>query len=70
MYSYFRYARRELNYKDLPDDFRDELSARGLVLSQGWGNFYEREPEELRHVFLRDPAQLEPLIAEFSRGRS
>jgi Phytanoyl-CoA dioxygenase (PhyH) len=70
MYSYFRYARRELHYVDLPEEFRKALADRGLVLSQGWGNFYEREPEELRHVYLRDPAQLEPLIEEFSRAGS
>lgn len=66
MYSYFRYARRELRYRDLPEDFRQQLAAEGLVLSQGWSNFYERQPDDLRHVFLRDPEQLEPLIAEFA----
>ena len=66
MYSYFRFARKELSYRDLPADFRSELDDRGLVLSQGWTNFYRREPQELRHVHLPDPSRLTPLIDEFS----
>jgi hypothetical protein len=66
MYSYFRYARKELRYRDLPDDFAAELADRGLVLSQGWTNFYREQPQELRHVHLPDPTQLQPLIEEFS----
>lgn len=68
MYSYFRYARKELHYRDLPDSLRSELAARDLVLARGWGNFYLDEPDELRHVHLPDPSKLEPLIAEFARG--
>jgi ectoine hydroxylase-related dioxygenase (phytanoyl-CoA dioxygenase family) len=66
MYSYFRYARRELVYRDLNEDFRRELADRGLVLSNGWGNYYEQSPQDLRHAFLTDPDTLEPLIEEFS----
>jgi hypothetical protein len=66
MYSYFRYARKELSYRDLPADFRHELAARGLVLSHGWTNFYRRQPQELRHVHLPDLSRLTPLIDEFS----
>jgi hypothetical protein len=67
MYSYFRYARKELRYRDLSDDFAAELADRGLVLSRGWTNFYRDQPQELRHVHLPDPSQLEPLIEEFSQ---
>lgn len=67
MYSYFRYARRELSYKDLPPDYRSALADRGLVLTAGWGNYYLRHPDDLRHAFLRRPETLEPLIAEFTR---
>ncbi len=70
MYSYFRYARKELRYRDLPDDFKAQLAERGLVLRQGWGNFYERAPQDLRHVYLRKPEQLESLIAEFTAAGS
>jgi Phytanoyl-CoA dioxygenase (PhyH) len=66
MYSYFRYARRELAYRDLSENFRRELADRGLVLSNGWGNYYEQFPQDLRHAFLTDPDTLEPLIEEFS----
>lgn len=66
MYSYFRYARRELHYRDLPADFRQQLAGHGLALSNGWTNFYERQPGDLRHVYLRDPEQLGPLMAEFA----
>ena len=67
LYSYFRFARKELPYRDLPPALRAVLADRGLVLSQGWANFYRRHPQELRHVHLRDQAELEPLIARFSR---
>ncbi len=67
MYSYFRYARKELGYRDLADGFRDQLDERGLVLSQGWKNFYLEHPEDLRHVHLPDPSRLNPLIEEFSQ---
>lgn len=70
MYSYFRYARKELRYRDLPDDFKARLAERGLVLRQGWGNFYERAPQDLRHVYLRNPDELDALIAEFAAAGS
>jgi len=66
MYSYFRYARRELGYRDVNEDLRQQLADHGLVLSNGWGNYYEQFPEDLRHAYLRDPNTLEPLIEEFS----
>lgn len=68
MYSYFRFARRELNYRDLDESFRAELAAHGLVLSNGWGNYYERKPDDLRHAYLKKPETLEPLIAEFAEA--
>ncbi len=67
MYSYFRYARTELNYRDLPEDFTAELASRGLVLSHGWTNFYAEHPRELRHVHLPNPTRLTALIEEFSK---
>jgi hypothetical protein len=70
MYSYFRFVRRELNYRDLPTAFVDDLAARDLVLSRGWGNFYADEPGDLRHVYLPDPSRLQPLIDEYSRSAS
>ena len=66
LYSYFRYARRELGYKDVNDDLGQQLADRGLVLSNGWDNYYEQFPQDLRHAYLRDPDTLEPLIEEFS----
>jgi hypothetical protein len=66
MYSYFRYARKELGYRDLNEELRKQLADHGLVLSNGWGNYYEQFPEDLRHAYLRDPSTLEPLIREFS----
>lgn len=70
MYSYFRFARRELNYRDLDEGFRAELAARGMVLTNGWGNYYEQQPQDLRHAYLRKPETLEPLIAEFAEAGS
>ena len=49
--------------------FPPEPADRGLVLSNGWGNYYEQSPQDLRHAFLTDPDTLEPLIEEFSAGR-
>jgi ectoine hydroxylase-related dioxygenase (phytanoyl-CoA dioxygenase family) len=68
MYSYFRYARKELGYTDVNEDLGQQLADRGLVLSNGWGNYYEQFPEDLRHAYLRDPNSLEPLIEEFSKS--
>ncbi|MDT4913129.1 MAG: hypothetical protein QOC66_2257 [Pseudonocardiales bacterium] len=67
MYSYFRFVRKELSYRDLPADFAEELGARDLVLSRGWTNFYAGQPSDLRHAYLRDPSQLQPLLDEFAR---
>ena len=36
------------------------------MLSNGWGNYYEQKPEDLRQAYLRDPSIQEPLIEEFS----
>jgi hypothetical protein len=69
MYSYFRFARRETGYKDLPADLAAELERRRLVLSYGWGNYFETAPEELRGAYLRDASKMEDLIHEFA-GRS
>lgn len=68
MYSYFRYARREMHYRDLDEPFRAELAQRGLVLTNGWGNYYEQHPQDLRHAYLKKPETLEPLIAEFTEA--
>jgi hypothetical protein len=67
MYSYFRFIRRELGYRNLPKDLRLELKQRGLVLSSGWRNYYADHPEELRLVHLRNPADMDELIASFRR---
>lgn len=66
MYSYFRYARRELRYTDLPDDLRRRLADRDLVLTAGWGNYYEQHPEDIRLAELRHPEQVEDLVREFT----
>ena len=66
LYSYFRYARKELGFRDVNEDLGRRLAERGLVLSNGWGNYYEQFPQDLRHAYLRDPETLEPLIEEFS----
>jgi Phytanoyl-CoA dioxygenase (PhyH) len=68
LYSYFRFARKELPYRDLPPALRAVLSERGLVLSQGWTNYYRRHPEELPLVYLRDGTELQPLIDQFRRS--
>jgi Sulfotransferase family/Phytanoyl-CoA dioxygenase (PhyH) len=66
MYSYFRFARKETGYKDLPDELIAELSRRGLTLSRGWGNYFEAAPEELRGAYLRDASRMDDLIHEFA----
>ena len=68
MYSYFRFVRKELSYRDLPADFTAELDARGLVLSRGWTNFYAEQPSDLRHAYLPDPSRLQPLLDEYARS--
>ena len=65
MYSYFRFVRRDLPYRDLPADFVAELESRELVLDRGWTDFYRDHPDDLRHAHLPDPARLEPLLAEY-----
>lgn len=68
LYSYFRYARRELHYRDFAEDYRDALAQADLILSAGLGNYYARHPDELRLAHLRHPETLEPLIEEFTRA--
>ena len=66
MYSYFRYVRTELGYRDLDASFRDELASRGLVLDHGWADFYRTHPEDLPHVYLPKASRLQPLLEEYS----
>jgi hypothetical protein len=74
LYSYFRYARRELHYRDFPADYRAALADHGLLLRTGLGNYYLQHPEELRLAHLRNPDMMDGLVAEFARvgatGRS
>lgn len=65
MYSYFRFVRRELYYRDLAPEFVDRLAARELVLSRGWSNFYAEHPEDLKHVYLPDASTLPDLLREY-----
>jgi len=65
MYSYFRYVRDELAYKDLTPEFKAELARRDLVLEHGWGDFYRDHPDDLRHVHLPKPSKLDALLAEY-----
>jgi hypothetical protein len=65
MYSYFRYLRSELGYRDLPEQQRAELAARGLVLSSGWRDFYREHPEDIRHVHLQGGTRREELLAAY-----
>ncbi len=67
LYSYFRYARRELHYKDFSFEYRRALEDQGLLLRAGLGNYYRRHPEELRMAHLRHPETMDALVAEFAR---
>jgi hypothetical protein len=66
MYSYFRYVRQELPYRDFAPAVAAELAQRDLVLSSGWANYYREQPDDLRHVHLPDPARRPALVEEFS----
>lgn len=66
LYAYFRYARRELHYKDFAAEFHAKLAAHDLVLSNGLGNYYLQHPEELRLAHLRHPETMDDLVAEFT----
>ncbi len=68
LYSYFRYARRELHYRDMPADYQAALVDRGLLLRTGLGNYYLQHPEELRLAHLRNPVLMDGLVAEFARA--
>jgi hypothetical protein len=70
MYSYFRYARAETRYRDLPADLVAELDQRGLVLSSGWANYFESAPEELRGAYLRDASRMDDLIRQYAGQHS
>ena len=70
MYSYFRYVRTELPYKDLSPAFVSELARRDLVLERGLGDFYRNQPDDLRHVHLPDPTKLPGLLAEYGIAAS
>ncbi len=73
LYSYFHYARSDLRFSAINPELNRRLAEHDLVPTRGWGNFYERAPHDLRFAYLRDPAELEPLIERFSQagaGRS
>ncbi|MCW2494204.1 phytanoyl-CoA dioxygenase family protein [Jatrophihabitans sp.] len=65
-YSYFRYARRELGFRTIQPDYLEELRQHGLLLSNGYGNYYEQHPEELRLASLRKPETMDALVAQFA----
>ncbi|MFL5517436.1 MAG: phytanoyl-CoA dioxygenase family protein [Gemmatimonadales bacterium] len=70
-YSYFRYARRELGYRDFDPEYREQLEAHDLIFRNGLANYYERHPEELRLATLRKPETMDGLVEEFAAaGRS
>lgn len=68
LYSYFRYARRELHYKDFAPEYRRALEEHGLILRAGLGDYYERCPEELRMAHLRHPETMDALVSQFGRS--
>ncbi len=68
LYSYFRYARRELGYADPAPELRAELERHDLMLSSGMTNYYEQHPEELRLASLRKPETMDELVATFARA--
>lgn len=67
LHSYFRYARRELHYKDFPPAFRAALAEHDLLLGE-LGNYYLQHPEELRLAHLRHPEKMNALVAQFRRA--
>jgi len=70
-YSYFRYARRELGYRDFDPEYREQLEAHGLIFRHGLANYYERHPEELRLATLKKPETMDELVEQFAAaGRS
>ena len=66
LYSYFRYARRELYFKDFSPQFRDELAQHNLLLAD-LDNYYLQHPQELRLAHLRHPETMDALVEEFTR---
>ena len=70
MYSYFRFARTELKYRDLGPKLSKDLARRGLVHSAGWTNFFAEHPEQLDAVHLRDPSKLQELKETFANSTS
>ena len=65
-YSYFRYARRELGYRDFDPDYREQLEAHDLIFRNGLDNYYERHPDELRLATLRKPETMDQLVEQFA----
>lgn len=64
-YSYLRYLRPELYSQDMDPEFMAELRHHDLHLSAGWGNLFERDPNELEGVFSQ-----QTYAAELSAARS
>lgn len=63
MHSTFRYARRDLSYRDMRKDLMPRLDRAGLALADGYGNYFQRAPRELEGVWLRHPEQRAEMIA-------
>jgi FkbM family methyltransferase len=56
LYSYFRYLRKDLGYRDLSPALRQRLQKEGLALSTGWSNHFESAPAAEREgLFFREP---------------
>lgn len=66
-YSYFRYARPDLVFKEMAPALRTRLTAAGLSLRNGYGNHYEANPDTLRGVWLRRPGDIDDLVERFRR---
>lgn len=66
-HSYYRYARPDLVFKDMPPALMSRLAKAGIALNNGYRNYYEMQAEELRGVWLRKPEALDALIDSFKQ---
>ena len=67
LHSYFRYARRELHYRDFTPALREQLAEHDLLLRDGYANYYLDHPQELRLAHLQGAEKMDDLVAEFAR---
>jgi len=67
LHSYFGYARPDVRFTTMSEEFLARLEAAGIALAAGYGNHFKSAPEELRTTWQRPGTDIEALVAKLNK---